>query len=173
MKRVIYILILGFSAIILTACISVIHLDGQILSNVDKEPIIGAQVILEVRNRSIVTTTDSLGYFSLTYVGGMPSRTHRYIVRKEGYKDFKIEFSRTRPDRILRISRGIQYHDLNGKRFYPDSTNLSHFLVAFPTEKYSRDFAMRRDSLFIYLDTNNIDFEFTKFKKRFVGYKME
>ena len=162
MKKLIY-----FFSIFMVACCGCdycIGLNGRVLSNITGEPIRDVQVRLKSRN--IIVKTDSLGFFSLEDCGGGSPPKPIYTISKEGYKDFEIEFSRKSSEKIYKVKTGEKNYDLNGKFFYPDTTNLSTYFGIIEFEKYSQDFANRNDSLVVYLDVDDMDIDFDFFLKR-------
>ena len=158
-------LIIIFSAVALIAssCIAFVYhfeFDGQVLSNITGEPIKGAQVTLI--SRDITVVTDSLGFFNLT-VYGNARRAPRWVYRisQDGYKDFEIEISQTRSQRVYTVKRGTRRYDFGDKRLFPDSTNLSTWILmrAIPFENNSRDFTTRNDSFVFYMDADDVEID--------------
>ena len=137
---------------------------GRVLSNLTGEPIRGALVTLESKNTTVIT--DSFGFFHLIEFGhGKPSG-HIYSIRKEGYKDFEVEFTFTNSESITAVKRELKNYDLGGKRFYPDSTNLLTFSYVVRFEKYSKDYAKRGDSVVFYMDIDDDDLDFENYLER-------
>ena len=161
MKKIIYLLCALTLSFTFHSCDYCIHLKGRVLSNENGEPISDAQVTLKSRNISV--TTDSLGFFYLQDFGGGRPPKPIYRIRKEGYKDFEIEFGSTNSGRITIVKTGIKHYDLGGKFFYPDSTNLSTFLAVITFEKYSQDYSKRGDSFIFYMDIDDTEIDFKKF----------
>jgi hypothetical protein len=161
MKKRIYLLSILTLSLVFQGCDCYIQLKGGVLSNENEEPISGAQVTLV--SRSITVTTDSLGFFHIEYFGGGKPPKAIYSIKKEGYKDFEIEFRSTNSGRAVIVKTGEKNYDLGGKFFYPDSTNLSTFLAVITFEKYSQDYTKRGDSLIFYMDIDDTEIDFKKF----------
>ena len=138
---------------------------GRILSNVDRQPIVNARINL--KNTSIVVLTDSSGYFDLEYVGGGKSPDPIYVITKEGYKDFEFTFDYSNSESIYRVKKGEKNYDLNGKFFYPDSTNPATYFIDIQFDKFSKDFTIRNDSLILYMDLDNIKVDFENYLESF------
>ena len=156
MKKWIY--ILPTFALLFCSCVFwrySIRLDGRVLSNINEEPIKNAQVTLNCRN--VTVATDSLGFFNLHVVGGGSRRSapqRLFTISKEGYKDFRIRIEPNRRGResVYTVKRGRVPYTFGGKRFYPDSTNLSTWIGITHFEKYSRDFSVRNNSFTFFMD---------------------
>ena len=167
MRKLIYllsILTLGFT---FYSCDYSIGLKGRVLSNETGEPISGALVTLKSRNITVVT--DSLGFFYLRETGGGKPPKPIYLISKEGYKDFEIEFGSTNSGRVTIVKTGEKNYDLGGKYFYPDSTNLSTYLAVITFEKFSQDYMERGDSVIFFMDIDDMEVEFANFLKRRQG----
>jgi hypothetical protein len=162
MKKMTY--ILSILILSLYGCDYSIQLKGRVFSNANGEPICGAQVILKSVN--FIAETDSLGFFHLWHTGGGRVPKPIYLIKKDGYKDFEIEFKFSDSKHIYLVKEEKKNYDFGEKFFYPNSTNLRTHITNFTIEKYSNDFAMRGDSLIIYLDIDDIDIEFENFLKR-------
>jgi len=162
MKKLIYLVGILVLSPAFYSCDYCIRLEGKVLSNINGKPIRGAQVTLKSRN--ITVTTDSLGYFYLRDCGGGRPPKSAYIIRKEGYKDFEIEFRSIESGNAIIVKTGEKKYDLGGKFFYPDSTNLSTYhIITF--EKYSTDFSKRGDSLVFYMDVDDTSLDFENYLK--------
>ena len=145
------------------SCDYCIQMNGRVLSNENGEPIGDAKVTLKSRN--ITVTADSLGFFYLKDCGGGRPPKPIYIISKEGYKDFEIEFRSISSGSGIIVKTGEKYYDLDGKFFYPDSTNLSTYHAVITFEKYSKDFSKRGDSLVFYMDIDDINIDFENYLK--------
>ena len=163
LKKVIYALSIMTISLTFYGCDYYIQLKGRVLSNENGEPIKDAHVTLKSIN--ITVTTDSLGFFHLKHVGGCRVPKPLYVIRKEGYKDFEIEFRSIGSGRAVIVKNGEKYYDLGGKFFYPDSTNLSTYHAFITFEKYSQDFSKRGDSFVFYMDIDDIDIDFENYLK--------
>ena len=166
MKKWIYILF-AF-VLLLSSCIAriyVISLDGRVLCNKSEKPIENAQVALEGGRRNVTVSTDSLGIFNLHVYGSGRSPERLFIISKEGYKDFRIriEHNWRGTRKIYTVERGRVPYTFGGKRFYPDSTNLSTWIGITDFEKYSRDFATRNGRLTFYLDIDDLEVDLQNF----------
>ena len=165
MKKKIYILSILIGNLIFHGCDYCIQLKGRVLSNKNDEPIREAQITLKSRNITVVT--DSLGFFYLQDCGGGRCPKPIYVVSKEGYKDFEMEFrSMDSGDGII-VKTGQKNYDLGGKYFYPDSMNSSTYLAVIAFEKYSKDYAKRGDSVIFYMDIDNEEANFENFLRNF------
>ena len=164
MKKIVYLSSILTLSLALYSCSYVIDLEGRVLSNETEEPISGALVTLKSKN--ITVTTDSLGFFHLTLFGHGKPPSRIYSIKKEGYKDFEVEFTFSGSKSTTIVRRGLKNYDLGGKYFYPDSTNLSTFLYVVRFEKYSRDYAKRGNSVIFYMDIDDDVVDFEKFLKR-------
>ena len=165
MKKLAYLLSILTLSLTFFGCDYCIQLKGRVLSNETGEPISGAIVALKSRN--ITVTTDSLGFFHLTECGGGRPPKCIYGIRKEGYKDFEIEFASTSSRSVTIVKKGSKDYDLGGRYFYLDSTNLSTFWGVITFEKYSRDFSKRGDSVIFYMDIDDTEIDFENFLKSF------
>ena len=146
------------------SCDYSIKRNGRVLSSLDGKPISGAKISLKDKN--ITITTDSLGYFNLEVVGGRKPPKPIFIISKEGYKNFEIEFDATNSENVFKVKTEKKNYNLNGKFFYPDSTNLLTFFTSIEFEKYSKDFAIKNDSLIIYLDIDDLEIDFGNYLKK-------
>jgi hypothetical protein len=164
MKKLIYLLSILTLSFAFYGCDWSIGLNGRVLANENGEPISGAQVTLKSINK--IVTTDSLGFFYFRATGGGKLPKPIYLISKEGYKDFEIEFSSTNSGSVTIVKTGEKNYDLGGKYFYPDSTNLSTYLVFITFEKYSQDYTKRGDSMIFYMDIDDMEVEFENFLKR-------
>ena len=162
MIYVLSILIISFTFL---GCDYCIQLEGRVLSNENSEPIRDAHVTLKSRNITVIT--DSLGFFYLEDCGGGTPPKPEYIISKAGYKDFEIEFRSIGSGNAIIFKTGEKNYDLDGKFFYPDSTNLSTYIGVITFEKYSRHFSNRGDSLVFYMDIDDMDIDFENYLKRF------
>ena len=162
MKKIIYLVSFLILSFIFYSCDYCVRLEGRVLSNINGEPIRDAQVTLKGRN--ITVTTDSLGFFYLIDCGGGRPPKPIYIIKKEGYKDFEIEFRSIDSGNAIIVKAGEKNYNLSGKIFYPDSTNLSTYHVI-TFEKYSKDFSKRGDSLVFYMDVDDTDIDFENYLK--------
>ena len=164
MEKIIYLLIILTISLSFFGCDYCIGLNGRVLSNVDGEPIRDAQVTLKSRNTTI--TTDSFGVFHLQHCGGGKPPKSIYIISKEGYKDFEIEFGSTNSGSVTIVKTGEKYYDLGGKLFYPDSTNLSTYTGVIRFEKFSKDYTKKGDSVIFYMDIDDVEVDFENYLKR-------
>jgi len=146
-----------------TGCRHNLELNGRVLSNVSGEPIRNAQVTLMSKDTTVIT--DSLGFFNLSLYGSGKMPRPIFTISKEGYKDFKIEFDQTGESRVYTVTRGTKDYNFGGKRFYPDSTNLSTFIGLISFEKYSRDFTTRNDTLTFYMDIDDDEIDLQNYLK--------
>ncbi len=144
-------------------CDCSINQRGRVFSNEDEEPI--ANVQIKLAGTDTVVRTDSLGYFDLQYVGGARCPAQVYIVTKPGYKSFQIELDQSPERTLATVKQDSRPYDLKGKNFYPDSMNKSTYIASIDFEKYSKDFAVRGDSLILYLDLDDPDLDFQKYVK--------
>jgi hypothetical protein len=163
MKKIFYLVYILILSLISYGCDYCIQLEGRVLSSINGEPIRDAHVTLKSRN--ITVTTDSLGYFHLKECGGGSPPKAVYSIRKEGYKDFEIEFRSIGSGDAIIVKTGEKDYDLGGKAFYPDSTNLSTYhIITF--EKYSKDFSKTGDGLVFYMDIDDDEIEFQNYLNR-------
>jgi hypothetical protein len=173
MKKIIMIIYM-LLIIILYGCIdSVVKLEGRVVSNITGEPIVDAKIKLKYAN--IIVTTDSLGYFNLTYICGI-SEKKEFLITKKGYKDFEIEVDYKHPQMIYKISNESYYYDLkNSNQLCPDTiTSANVWLTTISFDKYSKDFAIKKDSLIVYLDFDlGIDGEFENYLKQHKHHKFK
>ena len=163
MKKLIYVLNILALGIVFYGCDYCIQLEGKVVSNINGEPVKDAQVTLKSKN--ITVTTDSLGYFYLMDCGGGIPPKAVYSIKKEGYKDFEIEFRSMNSGNAIIVQTGSKDYDLGGKFFYPDSTNLSTYHAVIAFEKYSKDFSKRGDSIVFYMDIDDTAIEFENYLK--------
>ena len=164
MKKIVYLSSILTLSLALCSCSYAIELEGRVLSNETEEPISGALVTLTSKN--ITVTTDSLGFFHLrtSAPGKVPRRT--FSIKKEGYKDFEVEFTITNSESTTIVKRGLKNYDYGGTRFYYDSTNLSRFRKIIWFDKYSKDYARRGNSVIFYMDIDDDKIDFKKFLDR-------
>jgi len=171
MKKIIFVIIVTI-ILFLSGCISsVIHLKGRVLSNVNGEPI--ANAIVKLQSADIYVKTDSLGYFELVHIGGMPSKAN-FLVSKEGYKDFEIEFDSKGRQKIYKITNdNVFYSFTDGRMLCYDTIKSAGSLHAgFSIEKYSTGFTSRNDSIIFYLDLDiGVDNEFENLLKKHPRHK--
>ena len=147
------------------SCDCQIGVQGQVLSANTGKPIKGAKV--EIIDRDLVSTTSVDGYFALGEMTGFCySPTLR--VTYKNHKPFEIELNSESDNRIFKVKEKSEYIDLD-KPFYPNPENKKTSISSIPIEKYSRNFKIKNDSLFIYLDNNNSKREIDSIKKILVS----
>jgi len=162
MNKRIILVILSYLVI---SCDCEIGIQGQVLSSNTGKPIKGAKV--EIINRDLVSTTSLGGHFALGEMTGfcyLPTLRVTY----ENHKPFEIELNSDSDNRIFKVREESEYIDLD-KPFYPNPENKKTSISSIPIEKYSRNFKIKNDSLFIYLDNNNSKREIDSIKKILVS----
>lgn len=139
--------------ITLYGCDCRLHIEGEVLSNIDEKPIKNATIRLGGTN--IITYSDSLGYFNIDYIGGGKAPKPILIISKKGYKNFELEFDNNDSENSIKVKTDVIEFDLKGKKLYPDSMNLSTFMTVLEFDKYSKDYMLRKNRITLFLDPEN------------------
>ncbi|WP_298248331.1 hypothetical protein [uncultured Christiangramia sp.] len=156
-KRVILISIL----FLLFSCDCQIGIQGQILSANTNKPIHGAKI--EMIDREIISFSNRDGFFGIGEMTGF-CYNPKIRVTYKNYKPFEIELSSDLNETIFKIKEESEYIDLD-KPYYPNPENKRTSIGAIPIENYSRNFKVINDSLFIYLDKENLNGEIDSIKQ--------
>jgi hypothetical protein len=136
--------------ILTSSCDCFIKIKGTVISSSTGKPIEGALVEMMKQDK---TVTDSLGRFLVAKHTGF-CFDPILLITKPKYKPFKIKIETKSKTIRYSITYDSESFDFN-KPIYPDTTNKKTFIVGSWIEKYSRNFQVRNDSLFIYLDDSN------------------
>ncbi|WP_298248427.1 hypothetical protein [uncultured Christiangramia sp.] len=156
-KRIILVLI----SYLFIACDCEVGIQGQILSSNTGKPIEDARI--EIIDKELVSSTDENGYFSLGEMTGF-CYSPRVRVTYKNHKPFELELKLNSDNRIFKVKEESEYIDLD-KPFYPNSENKKTSIGVIPIEKYSRNFKIQNDSVFIYLDKKDLKREIDSIKK--------
>lgn len=151
-----------FILFLTSSCDCQVSIEGTVISSSTGKPIEGAQV--EMMNQDLRVITDSLGKFSLVKFTGF-CFDPVVSIRKPEYKPFKLKVERKSNAIRYSITHDAESFDFD-KPIYPDTTNRTTFIIASWIEKYSRNFQVRNDSLFIYLDDYNPEKEKETIKRK-------
>ncbi len=147
MNRYLIILVLFLTS----SCDCIVKIKGTVISSSTGKPITGA--LVEMMNQDETVLTDSLGKFLIVKHTGFCFDPIVSISKPE-YKPFKIKIERKSNNIRYSITYDAESFDFD-KPIYPNTTNKRVFIVASWIEKYSRNFQVKNDSLFIYLDDYN------------------
>jgi len=140
-----------FLLFLTSSCDCLVTIKGKVISTSTGKPIAGAKVELMNQDQTIIT--DSLGNFTIVKHTGFCFDPIVNISKSE-YKPFMIKIERKSNAIKYSITHDAESFDFE-KPIYPDTTNKRVFIVASWIEKYSRNFQVKNDSLFIYLDDYN------------------
>ncbi|WP_305982194.1 carboxypeptidase-like regulatory domain-containing protein [Roseivirga thermotolerans] len=135
----------------LTSCDCVVNVHGKVLSATTGDPITDAQIIMVGENKKV--KSDEFGYFSISNVTGF-CFDPEIEVTKTGYKPFNVTISISSDSRSFKVKSESEHIKLDNP-IYPDSSNRNTFISAKWIEKFSADFKVIGDTLFIYLSENN------------------
>jgi len=141
-KRIILILI----SYLIISCDCEIGIQGQVLSSNTGKPIEDAKI--EIIDKQLVSSTDQNGYFALGEMTGF-CYSPRVRVTYKNHKPFELELNSNSDNRIFKVKEESEYIDLD-KPYYPNSENKKTSISTIPIEKYSRNFKIKNDSVYIY-----------------------
>ena len=156
-KRLLYFLPLIF----LTACDCFTVVKGRIISDETKLPI--ANATIELIDKNTIVKSDNNGQFKIEYVSGF-CFDPKIRITSENYKPFEIKIHTTSHSKSYELkseSKSIDYE----KPFYPNSAKDSGFMTGTWINNFSQNFSVCNDSLFIYLDDDNIKKEIESIQK--------
>ncbi len=156
-KRLLYFLPLIF----LTACDCLTVVEGRIISNETRLPISNATI--ELLDKKTTVKSDNKGQYKIEYVSGF-CFDPKIRITSENYKPFEIKIRTTSHSKSYELkseTKSIEYE----KPFYPNSAKDSGFMTGTWINKFSQNFSVYNDSIFIYLDDDNIKKEIESIQK--------
>jgi hypothetical protein len=155
-KRLLYL----FPLIFLTACDCLTVVEGRIISTETKLPISNATI--ELLDKKTTVKSDDKGQFKISYVSGF-CFDPKIKVTSENHKPFEVKIHSSNHSKSFEKSE-TKYIDYD-KPFYPNPGKTGTFMTGTWINNFSQNFAVKDDSLFIYLDENNIKKEIQNIQK--------
>lgn len=156
-KRLLYFIPLFF----LTACDCYTVVEGRIVSTETKLPISNATI--ELLDKKTTVKSDDKGQFRITYMSGF-CFDPKIRVTSENCKPFEVKINSSNHSKSYEIKSETKFIDYE-KPFYPNPDRTGTSMTGTWINSFSQNFAVKDDSLFIYLDENNIKKEIENIQK--------
>jgi len=157
-----YFLTLLIFTIGLTSCDCYVAVKGQVISSSTGKPIIGAEI--EILDRNIKTSSSENGVFLIDEQTGF-CYDPKIKITKIGYKPFLINIesnSNFTTYKVLSEKKSINFSE----PIYKNPSNRRTFISSTWINSYSRNFAVKGDSLIIFLDIDDLEKEMQMIREK-------
>jgi hypothetical protein len=149
-------------SLLLCSCDCWIQVNGKVISSETGKPISGAKI--EMVDKNLTSTSDQNGNFTIGEMTGF-CYSPKVRITYDNHKPFEIELESESDFQNYKLKKESEFVEYN-EPFYPNPNNKNTFMNGTWIEKYSGDFKIKSDSLFIYLEENNLTNEIELIKQQ-------